>query len=32
MGTDQRNATLVTGTRPHADLVISDPTLRTLKA
>ncbi|MEV0345922.1 nucleoside/nucleotide kinase family protein [Nonomuraea sp. NPDC050680] len=32
MGTDQRNATLVNGTRPHADLVISDPTLRTLKA
>ncbi|MFD1535718.1 nucleoside/nucleotide kinase family protein [Nonomuraea guangzhouensis] len=32
MGTDQRNATLVSGTRPGADLVISDPTLRTLEA
>jgi pantothenate kinase len=32
MGTDQRNATLVNGTRPHADLVISDPTLRLLEA
>ncbi|MFG1684016.1 nucleoside/nucleotide kinase family protein [Nonomuraea sp. NPDC049269] len=32
MGTDQRNAILVSGTRPGADLVISDPTLRTLEA
>ena len=32
MGTDQRNAILVSDTRPRADLVISDPTLRMLEA